>query len=141
LSITGPIVCIEDDQDDQHLMSVAIKELQVTNELYFFSDGESAIQFLIDTPLKPFVIFCDINLPKTNGIELRKRLNDNEYLRKKSIPFIFVSTATSPETVQTAYDVTVQGFFRKPDTYSGLKEQIKLIMTYWKECLHPNSKF
>ena len=122
-------------------MSVAIKELQVTNELYFFSDGESAIQFLIDTPLKPFVIFCDINLPKTNGIELRKRLNDNEYLRKKSIPFIFVSTATSPETVQTAYDVTVQGFFRKPDTYSGLKEQIKLIMTYWKECLHPNSKF
>jgi CheY-like chemotaxis protein len=141
LSITGPIVCIEDDQDDQHLMSVAIKELQVTNELYFFSDGESAIQFLIDTPLKPFVIFCDINLPKTNGIELRKRLNDNEYLRKKSIPFIFVSTATSPETVQTAYDVTVQGFFRKPDTYSGLKEQIKLIMSYWKECLHPNSKF
>jgi CheY-like chemotaxis protein len=141
LSITGPIVCIEDDQDDQHLMSVAIKELQLTNELYFFSDGESAIQFLIDTPLKPFVIFCDINLPKTNGIELRKRLNDNEYLRKKSIPFIFVSTATSPETVQTAYDVTVQGFFRKPDTYSGLKEQIKLIMTYWKECLHPNSKF
>ena len=141
MSITGPIVCIEDDQDDQHLMSVAIKELQVTNELYFFSDGESAIQFLIDTPLKPFVIFCDINLPKTNGIELRKRLNDNEYLRKKSIPFIFVSTATSPETVQTAYDVTVQGFFRKPDTYSGLKEQIKLIMTYWKECLHPNSKF
>ena len=141
MSITGPIVCIEDDQDDQHLMSVAIKELQLTNELYFFSDGESAIQFLIDTPLKPFVIFCDINLPKTNGIELRKRLNDNEYLRKKSIPFIFVSTATSPETVQTAYDVTVQGFFRKPDTYSGLKEQIKLIMSYWKECLHPNSKF
>ncbi|MBD2755253.1 response regulator [Spirosoma validum] len=139
MSITGPIVCIEDDDDDQHLMSVAIKELQVANELRFFTDGKTALQYLESTPQKPFLILCDINLPLMNGIELRKQLNQNEYLRRKSIPFLFVSTAADPGLVQTAYDETVQGYFKKPVRYSDLKEQIRLILAYWSECLHPDS--
>ncbi|CAN5133849.1 response regulator [soil metagenome] len=139
LSITGPIVCIEDDDDDQHLMSVAIKELQVANELRFFTDGKTALQYLESTSQKPFLILCDINLPRMNGIDLRKQLNQNEYLRRKSIPFLFVSTAADPGLVRTAYDETVQGYFKKPARYSDLKEQIKLILAYWSECLHPDS--
>lgn len=120
-------------------MSVAIKELQVANELRFFTDGKTAFQYLESTPQKPFLILCDINLPGMNGIELRKQLNQNDYLRRKSIPFLFVSTAANPELVRTAYDETVQGYFKKPVYYSGLKEQIRLILAYWRECLHPDS--
>jgi CheY-like chemotaxis protein len=138
LSMTGPIICIEDDDDDQHLMSVAIKELQVANELHFFTDGKAALHYLETTSQKPFLILCDINLPGMNGIELRKQLNQSEYLRKKSIPFLFVSTAANPGLVQTAYDETVQGYFKKPVRFSDLKEQLKLILAYWSECLHPD---
>ncbi|MDB5240692.1 MAG: histidine kinase, partial [Spirosoma sp.] len=141
VSITGPIICIEDDDDDQHLVSVAIKELQVSNELHFFGDGEAALEFLKSTPLKPFLILCDTNLPRMNGIELRKCLSENEYLRKKSIPFLFITTAASPALVQTAYDVTVQGYFKKPSTFKEMKQQLELIITYWRECIHPNSDF
>lgn len=141
MSLTGPIICIEDDDDDQQLVSAAIKELQVPHELLFFADGETALEFLKSTSQKPFLILCDTNLPRMNGIELRKRLNENEYLRKKSIPFLFVTTAASPALVQTAYDATVQGYFKKPDTFRQLKEQLRLIITYWRECVHPNSDF
>ena len=139
MSLTGPIICIDDDDDDQHLLAVAIKELQVSNELHFFSDGETALEFLKITPLKPFLILCDINLPRMNGIELQKRLNENEYLRKKSIPFLFVTTAASSALVKTAYDVTVQGYLKKLHTFNELKEQLKLIIAYWSACLHPNN--
>ena len=139
--MTGPIICIEDDSDDQQLVSVAIKDLQVPNKLYFFADGEAALEFLKNTEEKPFLILCDLNLPLMSGIELRKRLNEDEYLRKKSIPFLFVSAAASPQTVEIAYDETVQGFFKKADTYAGIKEQLRLIVAYWKDCLHPNSDF
>lgn len=135
---TGPIVCIEDDDDDQHLMIVALKELQVANEICFFNNGETALEFLKTTSKKPFLILCDINLPIINGIELRKYLNQNEYLRKKSIPFLFVSTIANPTLVQTAYDETVQGYFKKPENYPALREQIRLIIAYWTECIHPD---
>lgn len=138
LTINGPIVCIEDDDDDQHLMSVAIQELHVANELRFFTDGQAAFHYLETTTEKPFLILCDINLPLMNGIELRQQLNQNEYLRRKSIPFLFVSTAANPTLVRTAYDETVQGYFKKPDTYAGLKDQLQLILAYWSACLHPD---
>ncbi|MDB5244080.1 MAG: response regulator receiver [Spirosoma sp.] len=140
MSITGPIVCIEDDDDDQHLISEVIKELQVPNELRFFTDGDAVFHYLETTSQKPFLILCDINLPRMNGIELRKRLNENEYLRRKSIPFLFVSTAANSGLVRLAYDETVQGYFKKPDGYSALREQVKLIIAYWRECIHPNSQ-
>ncbi|GAB3639467.1 hypothetical protein GCM10027423_01030 [Spirosoma arcticum] len=122
-------------------MSSAINELRVPNELRFFTNGESALHFLKTTLQKPFLILCDVNLPGMDGIELRKRLNENEYLRRKSIPFLFVTTAASPALVQTAYDETVQGYFRKPQTYIELKNQLQLILTYWRDCIHPNSDF
>ena len=140
MSYSGPIICIEDDEDDQHLIRVAIQDLQVANELCFFSQGEPALQFLKTTLLKPFLILCDINLAGMSGIEFRKCLNENEYLRQKSIPFLFITTAASPALVNLAYDQTVQGFFRKANSYAELKEQLTLILTYWTKCLHPSSE-
>jgi CheY-like chemotaxis protein len=139
LSITGPIVCIEDD-DDQQLISVALKQLQVANELCFFTNGETALDYLKTTAKKPFLILCNINLPLMNGVELRKQLNGNESLRRKSIPFLLVSTSADPRLVQTAYDETVQGYFKKPETFLGLKKQLELMLAYWTECIHPNSQ-
>lgn len=141
MSFTGPIVCIEDDDDDQCLVRSVAKELHIANELVFFTNGETALQFLKTTSEDPFLILCDTNLPLMNGIELRKRLNENEYLRRKSTPFVFVTTNANPALVQTAYDATVQGYFKKPSNYTSLKEQIRLIMAYWTECIHPSSDF
>lgn len=141
MSFNGPLICIEDDPDDQHLIKLAADELNITHELRFFSDGESALHYLETSQEQPFLILCDINLPIMNGLELRQRLNENEHLREKSIPFIFVTTGASPETVKRAYEATVQGFFKKTDSYEKLKRQLGLLVTYWTDCLHPNSDF
>jgi hypothetical protein len=76
-----------------------------------------------------------------SGLELRKRLNENEFLRNKSIPFLFFSTAADPQQVQTAYKLTVQGCFKKPTTYLSLKRQLGLIIVYWNDCIHPDGEF
>lgn len=74
-----------------------------------------------------------------NGLELRKQINADEVLRKKSTPFIFLTTASNAQLVQDAYDNTVQGFFKKAPDYAGLEKQIGSIIEYWKACLHPNN--
>ena len=48
---SGPIILIEDDKDDQELFSVIFKELKYSNEVIFFEDGETTLEFLIKTEI------------------------------------------------------------------------------------------
>jgi len=57
MSLTGPIVYIEDDEDDQYMMKEVIEDLQIPNQLRFFDDGEAAFEYLKDTQEKPFLIW------------------------------------------------------------------------------------
>jgi len=139
MSAQGPIISVEDDEDDQHLIQTVIETLQLSNELRFFHHGQEALEYLSTTTEKPLLILCDINMPVMNGLELRQRINENEFLRQKSIPFIFLTTAASEEVIQIAYEQTVQGFFQKESSFEAFREQVRLIIAYWKYCLHPNS--
>ena len=135
----GPLIIIDDDIDDQEILKSVLEGLKVTNEPYFFNNCEEALTYLITTTDRPFIILCDINLPKMNGLEFRQKVNDNEILRKKSIPFVFWSTTAHPEAVTKAYDLTVQGFFKKKGSMEEISNAIKIVIDYWKSSVHPNS--
>ncbi|HEY0273899.1 MAG TPA: response regulator [Chitinophaga sp.] len=136
----GPIVIVEDDHDDQMIYKEIVESLHPKNEVTFFDNGEDVLHYLQTAPVQPFVIISDINLPRMNGLELRRRINADETLRKKSIPFIFLSTTDAAHIVDEAYDLTVQGFFVKAHVYAEIATQLRCIFDYWKSCKHPNSK-
>lgn len=132
------MVCIEDDSDDQYLIKLAAEALKIPNELRFFSNGQSALDYLETDQEQPFLILCDINMPQLNGMELRKYINRSKYLREKSIPFVFLTTSADKETIRIAYQEGAQGFYQKANGFAEFQEQIKIIITYWQSCLHPN---
>jgi len=134
----GPIIIIEDDLDDQEILTEVFKELNYNNEILFFGDGEIALEFLTNTKVEPFIIFSDINMPKLNGVELREKVHNNEDLRLKSIPYLFFTTTAQQEHVIDAYSKSIQGFFVKPSRYEELKRTIRIIVEYWIECISPN---
>lgn len=139
LLITDPIVIVEDDADDQYFIRTICDKLGVTAELLFFENGLQALNYLETTQSKTFLILCDINMPVMNGIELRRKIQENTMLRKKSIPFIFLSTAARQKEVEEAYDLTVQGFFVKASQLAEMEKSLELILKYWLKCKHPNS--
>lgn len=140
MSYQGPIVVIENDKDDQEIFRDAVSDLGVTNPLLFFDRGSDAYQFLLETTEKPLVIISDINLPGQGGVELKRQIDEEPYLREKSIPFIFLSTFIDKRIVSIAYkELTIQGFFRKSSHYEEYRNVIKMIIEYWKVCQHPNS--
>ena len=134
----GPIIIIEDDPDDQDILKEVFHSLQVPNKLKFFSQCEDAYSYLETTSEKPFLIFSDINLPKMSGAELKKKINENANLRRKSIPFVFLTTTSSHEAVLEAYESLAQGFFTKPNNVESLKRMIQMILDYWKISRHPD---
>lgn len=136
----GPIVIVEDDLDDQEIMSYVLDELQISNQIIFFNACEEALNYLRTTSVQPFIIVSDINLPLMNGFEFKQKIDDDPELRKKSIPFIFLSTSTNLKEINKAYtELTVQGFFKKTESIEELKSLLNLIINYWKACTNPKS--
>lgn len=135
---TGPIIIIEDDRGDQTLFDIVFEELNYPNEIVFFRDGEKALEYLTTSSIEPFIILSDINMPRLNGLELREKINNNESLRIKCIPYLFFTTSSEQKFVVEAYSKSVQGFFIKPYSYEELKQTIKTIVEYWQKCESPN---
>lgn len=134
----GPILLIEDDIDDQEFIIDALQTLGVQNEIKTFDNGQMALDFLKIMDIQPFLIISDVNLPVMNGLQLKSEIQNNEFLRSKSIPFIFLSTSGDKKAVTEAFQLHVQGFFVKEITYEGIHQQLKGIIDYWKSCKHPN---
>lgn len=134
----GPIIIIEDDMDDQYILTEIFNELNYENKLIFFGDGVQALEYLVKTDVEPFLVLSDINMPKLNGMELREKVHNNEDLRLKSIPYLFFSTSAEQKHVIDAYSRSIQGFFIKPSNYDKLKSVIVKIVEYWQECESPN---
>ena len=129
---SGPIIIIEDDIDDQEILKEVIEELHIPNIVLFFNSCVNAMDYLLTTLEKPLLILSDINLPSMTGMELKQQINQNDFLKKKSIPFIFLSTTSDNNIISTAYEMQIQGFFVKPGTMALLKEVIKTIVDYWR---------
>lgn len=141
MSKAGPIILIEDDQDDKSIFEEILSDLNVSNKLVWFRDTPDAFEYLKSTDQKPFMIICDVNLPTMSGIRFKSNIDDHPELRKKSIPFIFFSTSASRTTVNEAYtQMTVQGFFQKPSRVSEIRHILDVAVTYWRLCRHPNSE-
>lgn len=132
---TGPIIVIEDDEEDQMLLDEIFRNLKFDNKVIFFSDGNDALQYLNTTEEQPFLILSDINMPKMDGFEVRNRVTMNERLR--SIPYLFFTTGVNKKAVDDAYALAVHGFFIKPTRMSDMQNTIKKIIDYWQECYAP----
>jgi len=139
LNHDGPIVLIEDDEDDQLLFSTIYKKLGYVNEVIYFPDGEAALHYLKDMTIDPFLILSDINMPRLDGFALRDKIRMDAKLQLRCIPYLFFSTALSEDMVIKAYSTSAQGFFIKPTSVEDLEKTIYVIMEYWKLCASPNS--
>ena len=134
---SGPIIIIEDDKDDQELLNEIFLELKIPNIVRFFNSCFQAFDYLLTTIERPFLIISDINLPAMTGLELCRMIFENESLKMKTIPFVFLTTTNDQLVITQAYEMFVQGFFVKPSSISELKETIRMIVEYWKFSRHP----
>ena len=135
----GPVIIVEDDEDDRAIMEEVFVEMATSFERKYFSNAQEALKFLITTDVQPFLIISDVNLPGMNGPQFKLTLNENEHLKKKSIPFVFLTTSAKRDAVEKAYEMLVQGYFEKPSKPRDIKMLFILILEYWQVCIHPNT--
>ena len=72
-------------------------------DIEHFKDPLLAFEYLVTTTDEIFLIISDMNMPVMTGMELKQAIDNDPILRKKSIPFIFSSTAALKEDIKKAY--------------------------------------
>lgn len=133
---SGPIVIIDDDTDDQELLRELFTDLKLTNEICIFPDGETALNYLRDSTVHPFIIISDIKMPRMDGFELRDLLSKvSDTLR--TTPFLFFTTGGTTQSLNRAYALSAQGIFQKPVRYADWKTTMQNIIQYWMSCMSP----
>ena len=135
----GPIIIIEDDIDDQEILLSVFRKLNYCNEIVFFLEPEKALDYLNQATILPFLILSDINMPRLNGLELKRKIHTNAQLQIKCIPYLFFTTAAEKNAVMEAYSMSAQGFFIKQTTEDELTNTIRIIVEYWLRCYSPNA--
>ena len=128
---------IDDDVDDQQLVSEVCKDLKFSNELVFLTSAEQALQKLKEVSVAPFIIFCDVNLPGKNGFTLREKILGHSSKKMRSVPFIYWSTTASEQQITKAYNLSAHGFFIKETTFDEMKESFAIILKYWRKSRMP----
>jgi CheY-like chemotaxis protein len=131
----GPIVLIEDDEDDLRLLIEIFADLNLTNEVHLFKNPDSVIAFLQRPEIDPFLIISDINMPLMDGFKLREVLKNDPLVNRKRIPYLFFSTVVALKAVSGNRDTNFQGIFKKPNKQSDWRETIETIVKYWSMSL------
>jgi len=108
----------------------ALSDLKVTNELAHTASGEEAIDYLRNkTNKKPCLILLDLNMPRTNGVDLLKIVKADESLKK--IPVVVLTTSTQEQDVIETFDLSVAGYIVKPVDYMKFVEAMRTVALYW----------
>lgn len=131
------ILIVEDDPDDIYLISEAVDECQLEAHVFIVQDGEELLDFLEhkgkfvslqDYPV-PDLILLDLNMPRKDGREALREIKQKPELR--SIPVVVLTTSNASKDLENMYALGASGFVTKPASFTGLKETIEKIGTYW----------
>lgn len=135
--LPGKIILLDDQEYERLLLEEALLRKQWEVTIEYFPKANDALSYLRETQDPIFLIICDINMPRMDGLEFKKVVDQDPKLSEKGIPFVFVSTAATREQVQKAYSYRVQGYFQKPATIEKQADMLDVIIHYWIINQHP----
>lgn len=132
---TGHVLLIEDNQDDIDLTLRALRLNDVDNEVVVVRDGAAAVEYLLHSDSAdsagslPRLVLLDINLPKLSGLDVLRRLRENE--RTRVLPVVMLSTSSHDRDVRESYASGANSFIVKPVSFGEFTETVRQLGSYW----------
>jgi CheY-like chemotaxis protein len=131
------ILLVEDNPDDEALAIRALKRHHIGNEIVIAHDGVEALDYLFgtgmyaerDTALKPAVVLLDLKLPRIDGLEVLRRLRENE--STKLLPVVVLTTSSEEQDLLDSYSLGCNSYIRKPVDFLQFSEAIRQLGMYW----------
>ena len=124
------IIMVEDDEGHARLIEKNIRRAGVNNPIRPFTNGSDAVKFLfgadgtgIDNKGSALLILLDLNLPDMSGVDILKRLKENEHLKRS--PVVVLTTTDDAVEIKRCYDLGCNVYITKPVNYENFAHAIR----------------
>jgi len=131
------ILLVEDNADDEALTIRAFKKSKIKNEIVVVRDGAEALEFLFcngqysdrNKEEKPQLILLDLKLPKLDGLEVLKKIRENE--STKLLPVVVLTSSREEQDIVKSYSLGANSYVRKPVDFQNFYEAVNQLGLYW----------
>ncbi|WP_139247056.1 response regulator [Hyphomicrobium sp. NDB2Meth4] len=124
------IVMIEDDEGHARLIERNIRRAGVNNELIPFTNGSSALEYLLGadgsgevSAGRQLLVLLDLNLPDMTGISILEKIKNNRHVKRS--PVIVLTTTDDAREIQRCYDLGANVYITKPVDYDNFANAIR----------------
>jgi two-component system, response regulator len=130
------VLLVEDNPDDVDLTLRAFKKNNLLNEIVVARDGVEALDYLFGmgayasspNPL-PQVVLLDLKLPKVDGLEVLRRIRDDE--RTRLLPVVVLTSSKEEQDLVQSYSLHANSYIRKPVDFLRFSEAVRQLGFYW----------
>ena len=124
------ILLVEDDPDHELLTIRALKKSNIANDIRVARDGEEALGLLFGVDaIRPQVVLLDLKLPKIDGLEVLRRIRQNDASRL--LPVVVLTSSDEERDVVRSYQLGVNSYIRKPVNFTDFAEATRQLGMYW----------
>ena len=113
------VLLIEDEESIRRVMSRILKEENDQYQVTEAEDGKQGLDLLFKRQFD--LVLCDIKMPKMDGIEVLKKVND----KMPGIPFIMLTGHGNIETAVEAMKLGAYDFISKPPDLNRLLNSVR----------------
>jgi CheY-like chemotaxis protein len=135
------ILLVEDNPNDAELTISALGQ-RGHSQIVLVEDGITALDYLFyqghfQSRIKgnPVVMFLDLKMPKVDGLEVLRRVKQNQEL--KTIPVVMLTSSRENKDLIRSYESGVNAYVVKPVDYKEFVQSIRQIGIFWTAINEP----
>ncbi|MGN6308836.1 MAG: response regulator [Xanthobacteraceae bacterium] len=139
------IIMIEDDEGHARLIERNIRRSGVNNDIMPFTNGTDAIRYLFGTDGRgsahkdeALLILLDLNLPDMSGIDILRRVKENEHL--KATPVVVLTTTDDAQEIKRCYELGCNVYITKPVNYESFANAIRQLGLFFSVIQVPQAE-
>jgi CheY-like chemotaxis protein len=131
------ILMVEDNPNDEELTLHELRKYHLANRIYVVRDGQEALEYVFcsgryanrQITEQPSVILLDIKLPIVDGLEVLRRIKQDE--RTRTIPVVMLTSSREERDLVESYRLGVNSYIVKPVDFNQFKESARTLGMYW----------
>ncbi|NCI49400.1 response regulator [Sediminibacterium roseum] len=130
------ILLVEDNPSDIDLALRAFEKALILNPVAVAEDGQEALDYIFRTgkyagsPADlPDLVLLDLKLPVLGGLDVLKRIRENE--RTRRLPVVILTSSKEEQDMAQGYDLGVNSYIRKPVDFYQFAQAIQQLGIYW----------
>jgi two-component system response regulator len=129
------VLLVEDNPDDVELTVRAFKKSNIGNKVVVVHDGAEALSWVFDPGpdgaprALPEVVLLDLKLPKVDGLEVLRRIRQDD--RTRLLPVVVLTSSNEERDMVESYRLGANSYVRKPVEFSEFLDASRQLGLYW----------